>query len=52
MATMSPTTIVFGMLLTLLGLAGYFLTGCQQPYGADSGDLRRPAAGARVPCPL
>ena len=27
MATMSPTTIVFGMLLTLLGLAGYFLTG-------------------------
>ena len=27
MVTMSSTTIVFGMLLTLLGLAGYFLTG-------------------------
>ena len=31
MATMSPTTIVFGMLLTLLGLAGYFLTGASSP---------------------
>ena len=27
MVTMSSTTIVFGMLLTLLGLASYFLTG-------------------------
>ena len=31
MATMSPTTIVFGMLLTLLGLAGYFFTGASSP---------------------
>ena len=31
MATMSSTTIVFGMLLTLLGLAGYFLTGASSP---------------------
>ena len=31
MATMSPTTIVFGMLLTLLGLVGYFLTGASSP---------------------
>ena len=52
MVTMSSTTIVFGMLLTLLGLAGYFSHRRQQLYGADSGDLRRPAAGARVPCPL
>ena len=31
MATMSSTIIVFGMLLTLLGLAGYFLTGASSP---------------------
>ena len=36
MATMSSTTIVFGMLLTLLGLAGYFLTGAVLPSSSVS----------------
>ena len=31
MTTMSSTTILFGVLLTLLGLTGYFLTGANSP---------------------
>jgi uncharacterized membrane protein len=31
MSAMASTTIVFGILLTLLGLAGYFLTGMASP---------------------
>ena len=31
MTTMSSTTVLFGALLTLLGLAGYFLTGASSP---------------------
>ena len=31
MTAMSSTTILFGVLLTLLGLGGYFLTGASSP---------------------
>ena len=31
MTAMSSTTVLFGALLTLLGLAGYFLTGASSP---------------------
>ena len=31
MTAMSSTTILFGVLLTLLGLTGYFLTGANSP---------------------